>query len=43
MATVAEKSAIVDPSEGRMILHEVGWGEYEKTLQVVGERRMHVT
>jgi len=43
MATMAEKSAIVDPSGGRMILHEVGWGEYEKTLQVVGERRMHVT
>jgi hypothetical protein len=37
------KSAILDPSEGSIILREVGWGGYEKMLQVVGERRMQVT
>lgn len=43
MATTTDKSAILDPSEARVMFKNAGWVDYEKMLEVVGERRMHVT
>jgi Uma2 family endonuclease len=43
MATVTEASAIGEPPEARIIFEPVGWGDYEKMLEVVGDRRMQVT
>jgi Uma2 family endonuclease len=43
MATVTETSAIGEPPEARIIFENVGWGDYEKMLEVVGDRRMQVT
>jgi hypothetical protein len=44
MATTAEASTTLDPAaEGRIIVHGVDWGDYEKMLQIVGDRRIHVT
>jgi Uma2 family endonuclease len=43
MATAAEVSTPLDPPEGRIIVRDVDWGDYEKMLQVVGDRHIHVT
>jgi Uma2 family endonuclease len=43
MATTAEPSTTLDPVEGRIIIHGVDWGDYQKMLQIVGDRRIHVT
>ncbi len=43
MATTAEPTTTLDPAEGRIIVHGVDWGDYEKMLQIVGDRRIHVT
>ena len=43
MATATEVSPTFDPTEGRIVFPGVDWGGYEKMLQVVGDRRVHVT
>jgi Uma2 family endonuclease len=43
MATAAEAGTILDPSQGRIVIHGVDWGDYEKMLQIIGERHIHVT
>src|SRR5437870_1955139 len=43
MATTTEASTVLKPSEGRIVIHGVDWGDYEKMLQIVGERRIRVT
>jgi Uma2 family endonuclease len=43
MATAAQASATLDPTEGRIVVPGVDWGHYEKMLQIVGDRRIHVT
>jgi len=44
MATTTEAGTTLDPDEGRIIVHHgVDWDDYEKMLQIVGDRRIHVT
>jgi Uma2 family endonuclease len=43
MATTTEASAVLEPSEGRIVLHGVDWDDYDKMLEIVGERRIRVT
>src|SRR5438067_9847312 len=43
MATTTEASTGLEGSAGRIVIHHVDWGDYEKMLQVVGDRRVHVT
>jgi Uma2 family endonuclease len=43
MATAAEASMTFDPAEGRIVVPGVDWGDYEKMLQIVGDRRILVT
>jgi Uma2 family endonuclease len=43
MATTTEASPTLDPPEGRIVFPGVDWGQYEKMLQVVGDRRLHVS
>lgn len=43
MATTTEASAVLEPSEGRVVFHGVDWGDYGKMLEIVGERHIRVT
>jgi Uma2 family endonuclease len=43
MATVSHSPAATEPPEGRPILHDVAWGEYEAMLRIVGDRPIRVT
>jgi Uma2 family endonuclease len=43
MVTRAHVSPTLDPPEGRILLHDVDWGGYEKMLQIIGDRHIHVT
>jgi Uma2 family endonuclease len=43
MATTTEASTIFDPSQGRILLNGVDWGDYQKMLQIVGDRHIRVT
>jgi Uma2 family endonuclease len=43
MAMTTEKNAVFESPEARIVLHDVGWSDYEKMLQVAGNRRMLVT
>jgi Uma2 family endonuclease len=43
MVTRAHASPTLDPPEGRILLHDVDWGGYEKMLQIIGDRHIHVT
>ncbi len=43
MATTTEANAVLGPFEGRIVLHGVDWGDYDKMLEIVGERHIHVT
>ena len=43
MATATQSP--IDPGqwEGRLVLHDVGWNDYEAMLDIVGERHIRVT
>ena len=43
MATATQSP--IDPGqwEGRLVLHDVGWNDYEAMLEIVGERHIRVT
>jgi Uma2 family endonuclease len=43
MATTTKASPTLAPPEGRIVFPGVDWGRYVKMLQVVGDRRVHVT
>jgi Uma2 family endonuclease len=43
MATTTEAPPPVERPEARLVFHDVGWGEYEAMLRIVGERRIRVT
>jgi guanosine-3',5'-bis(diphosphate) 3'-pyrophosphohydrolase len=43
MVTRAHASPILDPPEGRIVFYDVDWGGYEKMLQIIGDRHIHVT
>src|SRR4051794_17672469 len=43
MTTTVPVRPAQEPTEGRVIFHDVGWGEYEAMLKIVGERRVRVT
>ena len=45
MASTAEASTVLEPpgGEGRIVVPGVDWGDYEKMLQIVGDRHIHVT
>jgi Uma2 family endonuclease len=43
MATATEAGTILDPSEGRIVIHGLDWGDYVKMLQIIGDRHIHVT
>lgn len=42
MAT-AQAATIVEPDEGRLVIRDAGWDDYEAMLGIVGERRLRVT
>jgi len=43
MATTTQARPALEPTEGRLVLHNVGWDDYEAMLQIVGERHIRVT
>ncbi|MFI5458746.1 MAG: Uma2 family endonuclease [Isosphaerales bacterium] len=43
MATTTQAPTDWQPTEGRLVLHDVGWQDYEAMLQIVGERHVRVT
>jgi Uma2 family endonuclease len=43
MATVTEVQPTLDGPEPGLVLHDVGWDDYEAMLQIVGDRRIRVT
>ena len=43
MVTAAQARHALPPAEGRLLLHDVGWADYEAMLRIVGERRVRVT
>jgi Uma2 family endonuclease len=43
MATTTQPPTDWQPSEGRLLLHDVGWNDYKAMLEIVGERRIRVT
>jgi Uma2 family endonuclease len=43
MATTGETYTILDPHEGSIVVYDVDWVNYEKMLQIIGDRRIHVT
>jgi Uma2 family endonuclease len=43
MATAAITSTTLDPPEGRIVMPGVDWSDYEKMLEIVGDRHIHVT
>jgi Uma2 family endonuclease len=45
MATTTERGTILEPSliQGRIVIHGVDWGDYEKMLEIVGDRHIRVT
>ena len=42
MATATQSSTDPGQWEGRLILHDVGWNEYEAMLDIVGELHIRV-
>jgi len=43
MATTTQPPTDWPPSEGRLLLHDVCWNDYEAMLDIVGERHVRVT
>ncbi|MEO6810688.1 MAG: Uma2 family endonuclease [Isosphaeraceae bacterium] len=43
MATSAGPQPLMESSEQRVVFQDVGWGDYESMLRIVGERRIRVT
>ncbi len=43
MATTTQAPTDRQPTEGRLLLRDAGWNDYEAMLQIVGERRIRVT
>jgi Uma2 family endonuclease len=43
MATSTQPPPDWQPSEGRLLLRDVGWDDYEAMLEIVGERHIRVT
>jgi hypothetical protein len=43
MATLTRTLPTQNPPEARLVLTGVRWNEYQVMLQIVGERRTHVT
>jgi Uma2 family endonuclease len=43
MATATQSPADPVQWEGRLVLHDVGWNEYEAMLDIVGDRHIRVT
>ncbi len=43
MATVTEPRTDLGGPEPGLVLHDVGWDDYEAMLQIVGDRRIRVT
>jgi Uma2 family endonuclease len=43
MATTTHSPADLAGFEGRLLLHNVGWNDYEAMLEIVGERHIRVT
>lgn len=43
MATATQSATDPGHWEGRLVLHDVGWNDYEAMLEIVGERHIRVT
>src|SRR5271157_1584259 len=43
MATTTHPPTDLNGFEGRVLLHNVGWDDYEAMLEIVGERHVRVT
>jgi Uma2 family endonuclease len=43
MSTTTLARPVFEPSEGRLLLHDVVWDDYEAMLRIVGDRRIRVT
>ena len=43
MATTTQARPALEPTEARLVFHDVGWNDYEAMLQIVGERHIRVT
>jgi Uma2 family endonuclease len=43
MATITQPPTGWHSTEGRLLLHDVGWNDYEAMLEIVGERHIRVT
>jgi Uma2 family endonuclease len=43
MATITQIRPPQEPGEPQLILHNVGWDDYEAMLRIVGDRRIRVT
>jgi Uma2 family endonuclease len=43
MATTIQAGPALEPTESRLVLHNVGWDDYEAMLKIVGERHIRVT
>jgi Uma2 family endonuclease len=43
MATTSQPPTDWGQLEGRLLLHDVGWNDYEAMLEIVGERHIRVT
>jgi hypothetical protein len=43
MATATQSPTDPGQWEGRLVLHDVGWNEYEAMLDIVDERHIRVT
>ena len=43
MATTTQAATDWQSTEGRLLLHDVGWNDYEAMLEIVGERHIRVT
>ncbi len=43
MATATQPPTEWPSGEGRLLLHDVGWNDYEAMLEIVGERHIRVT
>lgn len=43
MATTTQAHPPLEPAEARLVLHDVGWDDYEAMLRIVGERHIRVT
>jgi len=43
MATATKPRPSLPPADGRLLLRDVAWADYEAMLRIVGERRIRVT